>query len=161
MFIMAKEGSLGRSERDRSIPTIHVHMPDLFGKDLHEVELVRVAKGLCAHIFTTLKGDSFELRNGKEWRDFAPPAIRRIVTRIAKTTSAQLSDIDLPALEADLQRLATAIRDNEKVIKPLDYLYQDRMWHMPARIDTLLERFVNRPIVMPDIIASPGMRYCG
>lgn len=151
MFMMAREGSLGRSERERTIPTINVHMPEIFGKDLPEVELVRVSKCLCAHIFPTLKGKSFELRNGKEWSDFAPPAIRRIVTRLAKETSYRLADIDLSLLEADLQGLAKAIRDNERAIKPLDSSYQDRMWHMPARIDTLLERFANRPIDMPEL----------
>jgi hypothetical protein len=159
MFMMAREGSLGKKSSDRMIPEISVHVPELFGKGIDEMELVRVAKGLCAHIFTTLKGDSLELRTGKTWKDVTPPAIRKLVTKVANNTYEKFADIDLLGLEADLQGLAKAIRDNGRAIQPLDQQYQNRMRDMPARIDTLIDRFDNRTINMPEVIATHGMRF--
>jgi hypothetical protein len=140
--LMGYEGSL---RRGLSSPRVDVFMPEVFGNDLAELELVRVARAMCVHL-------SYRIERG-----FNVPGLPKLVDRIISLTSEPDGVTDGAELENQMDALRGSIAENMLYIQGIDDGYSEivDVEDMPARIEVLLENFANRPMRMPEISAGP------
>lgn len=139
--LMEREGSL---ERGAVPPRVEVIMPDVFGKDLPEPELVRVARGICAHM-TALRNNGMKVA-----------ALNKVLEKVVYLSGGDNGVTDSAELETQLETLRGLVSVNMENIRPFDgYALNLKVDEMPARIDVLLESFANRPVEMPTVSARP------
>jgi hypothetical protein len=141
--LMRKEGSL---QKGLATPRVDVFMPDVFGHDLAELELVRVARAMCVHL-------SFLLECG-----FNVDGLAKLVDRIVDLTGGVIGVTDGAELESRLEELRVLVAASMLYVEKFPDGYSNimRAEDIPARIDVLLENFANRPMKMPETNAGPA-----
>lgn len=126
-------------------PRVDVFMPKVFGRDLAELELVRVARAMCVHLaYLQEHGDKV-------------PGLPKLINRIVSLTNGLDGVADSSELESQMDTLRGLVSERMIDLQRFDVGYSELLdlEDMPARIEVLLENFANRPMKMPEISAGP------
>jgi hypothetical protein len=135
-------------------PRVDVLMPEVFGHDMPELELNRVARAMCVHLDYMQRSGMLDYIQG---RGIQFEGLAKIVNRIVSATSEEDGVINSTHLENQMDALQGVVSGNMVHIQGLDDDYSRSLdlEDMPARIRVLLDDFADRPMRMPETSAGP------
>ncbi len=135
---------------------IEVIMPEVFGHDFMELELLRVAKGICANVRTAFMDATDYIRILGPWKADAPRALKRVYGALSKATIADAWSFDCTEVELALERLSDFVKDNGTALSSLVNDQDIGILDVAPLIESLLDRFADRSICMPAVKPIEG-----
>lgn len=139
MTEMARQGTLAG---DETPPLVDVRKPEVFGENLPELEMVRVARGICADIVGSLKegvGEVYPTR--QKWKPEAARELRRLCTAIHRLAVGIPTEENLVALSSVLENLSQALPNYNFASRSNVYRKLGEIAEMPSRIAEILDDY--------------------
>jgi hypothetical protein len=150
---MARQGTLAGGETP---PVVDVRMPEVFGENLPELEMVRVARGICADIVGSQKeGVGKVYPTHQKWKPETSRELRRLCTDVHRLAVGVPTEENLLALSSVLESLSQALPNYNFASRSTAYQKRGEIAEMPNRIAEILDDYDRSTI---NLSLPPGFR---